>query len=31
MSMSAPAFTKYVADDVVKWATVVKVSGAKAD
>jgi tripartite-type tricarboxylate transporter receptor subunit TctC len=31
LSMSAPAFTKYVADDVVKWATVVKVSGAKAD
>jgi tripartite-type tricarboxylate transporter receptor subunit TctC len=31
LTMSASAFTKYVADDVVKWATVVKVSGAKAD
>ena len=31
MSMSVPAFTKYVAEDVAKWATVVKVSGAKAD
>jgi tripartite-type tricarboxylate transporter receptor subunit TctC len=31
MSMTAGAFTKYVADDVAKWATVVKVSGAKAD
>jgi len=31
MSMTAPAFTKYVADDVAKWATIVKVSGAKAD
>ena len=31
MSMSAPAFTKYVAEDVAKWATIVKVSGAKAD
>jgi tripartite-type tricarboxylate transporter receptor subunit TctC len=31
MSMTAPAFAKYVADDVVKWATIVKVSGAKAD
>jgi len=24
-------FAKYVADDVAKWATIVKVSGAKAD
>jgi tripartite-type tricarboxylate transporter receptor subunit TctC len=31
MSMTAPAFTKYVAEDVAKWATIVKVSGAKAD
>ena len=31
MSMTVPAFTKYLADDVAKWATIVKVSGAKAD
>jgi tripartite-type tricarboxylate transporter receptor subunit TctC len=31
LSMSPPVFTKYVVDDVAKWATVVKVSGAKAD
>ena len=31
MSMTAPAFAKYVPDDVAKWATIVKVSGAKAD
>jgi tripartite-type tricarboxylate transporter receptor subunit TctC len=31
MSMTAPIFAKYVADDVAKWATIVKVSGAKAD
>ena len=31
MSMTAPAFAKYVADDVTKWATIVKASGAKAD
>jgi tripartite-type tricarboxylate transporter receptor subunit TctC len=31
MSMTVPAFTKYVAEDVAKWATIVKVSGAKAD
>jgi tripartite-type tricarboxylate transporter receptor subunit TctC len=31
MSMTAPVFAKYVADDVAKWATIVKVSGAKAD
>jgi len=31
MSMSVPAFIKYVAEDVAKWATIVKVSGAKAD
>ena len=31
MPMSVPAFTKYLAEDVAKWATIVKVSGAKAD
>ncbi|WP_108301815.1 tripartite tricarboxylate transporter substrate binding protein [Limnohabitans sp. JirII-29] len=31
MSMTVPAFTKYLAEDVAKWATIVKVSGAKAD
>jgi len=31
MSMTTPVFAKYVADDVAKWATIVKVSGAKAD
>ena len=31
MSMTAPVFAKYVSDDVAKWATIVKVSGAKAD
>ena len=31
MVMSPSVFTKYVADDVAKWATVVRVSGAKAD
>jgi len=31
MSMTAPVFAKYVADDVAKWATIVKISGAKAD
>jgi tripartite-type tricarboxylate transporter receptor subunit TctC len=31
MSMTVPVFTKYVAEDVAKWATIVKVSGAKAD
>ena len=31
MSMTVPAFTKYLADDVAKWATIVRVSGAKAD
>lgn len=31
MSMNAATFAKYVADDVAKWATIVKVSGAKAD
>jgi len=31
MSMSVPAFTKFVADDVAKWANIVKVSGAKPD
>ena len=31
MVMSPSVFSKYVADDVAKWATVVRVSGAKAD
>lgn len=31
MSMTVPVFTKYLAEDVAKWATIVKVSGAKAD
>ena len=31
MPMTAPAFAKYVVEDVAKWATVVKVSGVKAD
>jgi tripartite-type tricarboxylate transporter receptor subunit TctC len=31
MVMSPSVFAKYVADDVAKWATVVRVSGAKAD
>lgn len=31
MSMSVSAFTKFVADDVAKWANIVKVSGAKPD
>jgi tripartite-type tricarboxylate transporter receptor subunit TctC len=29
--MSADAFAKYAADDVAKWARIVKISGAKAD
>ena len=31
MSMSVPVFTKFVTDDVAKWANIVKVSGAKPD
>jgi tripartite-type tricarboxylate transporter receptor subunit TctC len=31
MSMTAPVFAKYVADDVAKWATIVKASGAKPE
>ena len=31
MTMTVPAFTKFVADDVAKWANIVKVSGAKPD
>lgn len=31
MSMTVPVFTKFVADDVAKWANIVKVSGAKPD
>ena len=31
MSMTVPVFTKFMADDVAKWANIVKVSGAKPD
>jgi tripartite-type tricarboxylate transporter receptor subunit TctC len=31
MKMTPAAFSKYVQDDITKWAKVVKVSGAKAD
>lgn len=31
MSMPPDEFSKYVADDIVKWEKVIKVSGAKAD
>jgi tripartite-type tricarboxylate transporter receptor subunit TctC len=31
MVMSAENFAKYTSDDVVKWAHIVKISGAKAD
>ncbi len=31
MSMTPDEFSKYVADDIVKWEKVIKVSGAKAD
>ena len=31
MSMSVPDFDKYLRDDIAKWATIVKVSGAKPD
>jgi tripartite-type tricarboxylate transporter receptor subunit TctC len=31
MTMTPEAFERYVADDIVKWQRVVKISGAKAD
>jgi tripartite-type tricarboxylate transporter receptor subunit TctC len=31
MSMTVPEFQKYLKDDIAKWATIVKVSGAKPD
>jgi tripartite-type tricarboxylate transporter receptor subunit TctC len=31
MTMSVPEFTKYVNDDIAKWARIVKISGAKVD
>lgn len=31
MSMTVPEFAQYLKDDIAKWATIVKVSGAKPD
>ena len=31
MTMSIAEFTRYLEDDIAKWAKVVKVSGAKVD
>jgi hypothetical protein len=31
MSMSVPEFDKYLHADIAKWATIVKISGAKQD
>jgi tripartite-type tricarboxylate transporter receptor subunit TctC len=31
MTMTSDEFARYVADDVVKWEKVVKLSGAKVD
>jgi tripartite-type tricarboxylate transporter receptor subunit TctC len=31
LAMSVSEFTKYITDDIAKWAHIVKVSGAKAD
>jgi tripartite-type tricarboxylate transporter receptor subunit TctC len=31
MTMSIAEFTKYLEDDIAKWAKVVKISGAKVD
>ena len=31
MTMNVADFTKYVGDDITKWARIVKISGAKAD
>ena len=31
MTMSPDAFERYLADDIVKWERIVKLSGARAD
>jgi tripartite-type tricarboxylate transporter receptor subunit TctC len=31
MSMTPAAFERYLADDIVKWERIVKVSGARVD
>jgi hypothetical protein len=31
MAMGVPEFTRYLNDDIAKWARVVKISGAKVD
>ena len=31
MTMSPDAFARYLADDIVKWERIVKLSGARAD
>jgi tripartite-type tricarboxylate transporter receptor subunit TctC len=31
MAMGVPEFTRYLNDDIAKWARIVKISGAKAD
>ncbi|VTU23898.1 Argininosuccinate lyase [Variovorax sp. PBL-E5] len=31
MTMSVPAFTRYMNEDIAKWARIVKISGARAD
>jgi hypothetical protein len=31
MTMGTAEFTRYLNDDIVKWAHIVKVSGAKAE
>jgi hypothetical protein len=31
MTMSVDEFTKYMNDDIAKWAQIVKISGAKAE
>ena len=31
MTMGVDEFTRYVNDDITKWARIVKISGAKAE
>ena len=31
MTMSVAEFTRYLNDDIAKWARIVKISGAKAE